>query len=104
MSEWRIGSDCILKSGGIVEGDDAIAETVRLELDAGAALASVLPAPETVPVDPGSDWHLDRYAREVAQAWGEDVRTDYPGGPMPADVRARLEACRGAPRGEGWIG
>jgi hypothetical protein len=100
MTTWKIGSGCVLKSGGIVEGDDAIAETIRFELefskDNPPPLTRVLPAPETVPVEVDSDWHLDRYAHELAQAWVEEIETDYVQGPVPADVQRRLDAIAAA--------
>jgi|WetSurMetagenome_2_1015567.scaffolds.fasta_scaffold68281_2 hypothetical protein len=102
MTTWLLGG-ATLESGGIVTGTMAVAEEMREELESGqAVLWDVLTAPDTLPVQLDSDWHLNQYVREVAKSWGiVSVQTDYQDQDPPDDVKAAIDRDRATPRKPG---
>jgi|WetSurMetagenome_2_1015567.scaffolds.fasta_scaffold83108_1 hypothetical protein len=104
MTFWRLqrGSTTVatVRTGGVVEGPDG---EVKVELEAiasGGARMRVGPPPGAFAVDPGSDWTVDRFVREMADLFGLDVVTDYSAREedAPAEVRTYLDACRSRAR------
>jgi hypothetical protein len=75
MSYWKIGDVCVLRSGGIVEGDDEIAEETRIDIECRPLV--VFASSCDVEIDIARDDHLHIFAWSIACAWGVKIVTDF---------------------------
>lgn len=92
MAEWAFSDGTILHSGGAVEGDSALAESLRRDVEASKGRfppkVAVAPLPDGYwPLDAELDFTLHALAQETASRNQAIVTTAYAeGDDVPAEV------------------